>query len=86
MGLAEVYEKEYMELTKGEGELSEKEKKLKSEHQEIAALFAKLSHKLDALSDFNYTPKPPSEEVIVVSSAPAIEMEEVVYTSFQIMF
>jgi len=78
VGLAEVYEKEFLELAKGDDEPTAAEAKLDKEHQEIALLFAHLCHKLDALSDFSFTPKPPTEEVTVITNAPAISMEEVI--------
>lgn len=78
LGLADVYEREYMELAKGDKEPSAAEEKLNAEHQEVAVLFAKLSHKLDALSDFNFTPKLHTDEVTVVSNTPAIQMEEII--------
>lgn len=77
LGLAEVYEQEYLKLATGD-EKTVAQEKLNEKHQEIAVLFAKLSIKLDALSDFHFTPKPPTEEVTVVSSAPAISMEEII--------
>jgi U3 small nucleolar RNA-associated protein MPP10 len=76
VGLAEVYEKEFLNLAKGDDEPTAAEAKLDKEHQEIATLFAQLCHKLDSLSDFSFTPKPPTEEVTVVTNAPAISMEE----------
>lgn len=78
VGLAEIYEKEFLEQAKPEGELTVAEEKLNEAHQEIASLFSQLAHKLDALSDFHFAPKPPTEEIKIVSEAPAIAMEEII--------
>lgn len=74
-GLAEVYEKEYMQAALGTD--SELSVKLSKEHDEISTMFAALCHKLDALSNFFYTPKMPTIELSITSSTPAIQMEEV---------
>ncbi|CAG8446321.1 17284_t:CDS:10 [Acaulospora colombiana] len=75
--LAEIYEEDYvMQTTK---DLSnEKDEALKKEHQEIENSFKELCYKLDALSNFHYTPKPPKPEITVVTDVPAIAMEEVI--------
>ena len=55
LSLAEVYEEEYLKQTAHEGEMEEKEDE---RHTEIKSLMEKLFLKLDALSNFRYTPKP----------------------------
>ncbi len=45
--------------------------------KEIDALFKSLCHKLDALSNFHYTPKAPAVDIEVVKNVPAITMEEI---------
>ncbi len=45
--------------------------------REVLQLFTKLSRKLDSLSNFHYTPKPPLPELEVRKSVAAINMEEV---------
>jgi U3 small nucleolar ribonucleoprotein component len=45
--------------------------------EEIETLFKSFVSKLDALSNFHFTPKMPSAEVTVVANVPAIQMEEV---------
>ncbi|RZC42519.1 U3 small nucleolar ribonucleoprotein MPP10, partial [Asbolus verrucosus] len=76
--LAKIYEKEYLEqqaaLDLDNGEKEEKEPEL---HQEINSTMASLFAKLDALSNFHFTPKPAIPELKIVSNLPAITMEEV---------
>jgi hypothetical protein len=77
LGLAEEYEQEYMKKAmevEGKDELDE-------EHKEIEELFKKLCHKLDSLSNFNYTPRRLNDELKVISNVPAIQMEEIVPVS-----
>ncbi|RUS28387.1 LOW QUALITY PROTEIN: hypothetical protein BC938DRAFT_481943 [Jimgerdemannia flammicorona] len=76
--LAEIYEDDYVKETTVGGIANEKDKALKKEHQEIDNMFRDLCQKLDALSNFHYTPKPPKPEIAVISDAPAISMEEVI--------
>mmetsp|Transcript_48640 Transcript_48640/g.95355 ORF Transcript_48640/g.95355 Transcript_48640/m.95355 type:complete len:702 (+) Transcript_48640:52-2157(+) len=78
LGLAEVYEQEFLNLAKDSDEPTAAQEKLSKEHQEIASLFAKLSYKLDALADFSFAPKPPKQDIVISSSTPAIQMEEVI--------
>ncbi|KAK1891740.1 U3 small nucleolar ribonucleoprotein MPP10 [Dissostichus eleginoides] len=69
--LAEIYEQEY---------LKQNQKKTEEEnpsHVEIQKLMDTLFLKLDALSNFHFTPKPHVPEVKVVSNLPSITMEEV---------
>lgn len=73
LGLAEVYEKEYVEKVSG---IKESEEKLSAEHQEIAELFSKLCYQLDSLSNFHFTPNPLQKEIQVRSNVSAISMEE----------
>ena len=53
-GLGELYEEEYLRQTA----TAEKSDKTNPKHEEVSALFKKLCYKLDALSNFHYTPKP----------------------------
>ncbi|KAM9311868.1 U3 small nucleolar ribonucleoprotein MPP10 [Gastrophryne carolinensis] len=70
--LAEIYEQEYLKLNQKKTEEEENPK-----HVEIQKLMDSLFLKLDALSNFHFTPKPAVPEIKVVSNMPAISMEEV---------
>ncbi|KAJ8249175.1 hypothetical protein GJAV_G00231980 [Gymnothorax javanicus] len=72
LSLAEVYEQEYLKQTQKKTEEEEN-----PAHVEIQKLMDSLFLKLDALSHFHFTPKPPVPEVKVVSNLPSITMEEV---------
>lgn len=80
-GLAELYERDAQAQAAAASDNplpTEKETALQKEHQELAGLFAALCHKLDALSNFHFTPKPPRLELTVTTQAPALQMEEVI--------
>ncbi|XP_008291311.1 U3 small nucleolar ribonucleoprotein MPP10 [Stegastes partitus] len=70
--LAEIYEQEYLKQTQQKTEEEEN-----PAHVEIQKLMDTLFLKLDALSNFHFTPKPPVPEVKVVSNLPSVTMEEV---------
>ncbi|XP_061831251.1 U3 small nucleolar ribonucleoprotein protein MPP10-like isoform X2 [Nerophis lumbriciformis] len=70
--LAEIYEQEYLKQTQQKAEEEEN-----PAHVEIQKLMDTLFLKLDALSNFHFTPKPSVPEVKVVSNLPAVTMEEV---------
>ncbi|XP_029623075.1 U3 small nucleolar ribonucleoprotein protein MPP10 [Salmo trutta] len=72
LSLAEVYEQEYLKQNQQKTEDEEN-----PAHVEIQKLMDSLFLKLDALSNFHFTPKPPVPEVKVVSNLPSIAMEEV---------
>lgn len=72
LSLAELYEQEYVKLNQKKAEEEENPK-----HVEIQKLMDSLFLKLDALSNFHFTPKPSIPEVKIVSNLPAITMEEV---------
>ncbi|XP_077084723.1 U3 small nucleolar ribonucleoprotein MPP10 [Siphateles boraxobius] len=72
LSLAEVYEQEYIKQTQ-----DKKEEEENPAHVEIQKLMDTLFLKLDALSNFHFTPKPHVPEVKVVSNLPSISMEEV---------
>ncbi|CAN9507148.1 unnamed protein product [Ophioblennius macclurei] len=70
--LAEIYEQEYIKQSQ-----EKTEEKENPAHVEIQKLMDTLFLKLDALSNFHFTPKPSVPEVKVVSNLPTITMEEV---------
>nr|XP_019935815.1 PREDICTED: U3 small nucleolar ribonucleoprotein protein MPP10 [Paralichthys olivaceus] len=70
--LAEIYEQEFLKQNQQKTEEEEN-----PAHVEIQKLMDTLFLKLDALSNFHFTPKPPVPEVKVVSNLPSIAMEEV---------
>lgn len=73
-GLGEIYEKEYMKTAMG----FEADDESKKDQEEIEVMFKSLCWKLDALSNYQFTPKPIVKELQVKPSVPAIAMEEVV--------
>ncbi|KAL7273619.1 U3 snoRNP protein [Rhizina undulata] len=75
-GLAEVYEKEHLRAVDPANNLEAKDEKLQKEHREIEGLWADVSRRLDALTSWHYTPKPPKPSITIVADAPAISMEE----------
>uniref|UniRef100_UPI003AB03539 U3 small nucleolar ribonucleoprotein protein MPP10 isoform X1 n=1 Tax=Centroberyx gerrardi TaxID=166262 RepID=UPI003AB03539 len=72
LSLAEVYEQEYLKQAQQKTEEEEN-----PSHVEIQKLMDTLFLKLDALSNFHFTPRPPVPEVKVVSNLPSVTMEEV---------
>lgn len=74
--LAEIYEKEHLRAIDPDGNPSAKDEKLTKEHNEIEELFADVNRKLDALTSWNYTPKPPKPSLSIVADVAAITMEE----------
>ncbi|GLD94254.1 hypothetical protein PINS_up002865 [Pythium insidiosum] len=73
-GLGEIYEKEYLKTAMG----FEADDESKQDQEEIDVMFRSLCWKLDALSNYQFTPKPMVKELQVKPSVPAIAMEEVV--------
>ncbi|KAH7094500.1 Mpp10 protein-domain-containing protein [Paraphoma chrysanthemicola] len=74
-GLAEIYEEEHLRDTNPDF-VDAKDEKLKKEHDEISALWKKLSAKLDSLSSSHFKPKPAAPNLEIRVDAPAIEMED----------
>ncbi|KAF8422106.1 U3 snoRNP protein [Tirmania nivea] len=74
--LAEAYEKDLLQSVDLAGHPNPKDEKLQKEYEEISLMFADVTKKLDALSSWHYTPKPPKLSISIVSDAPVISMEE----------
>lgn len=78
LSLSEIYEREYLkekgDMEKGQKEVEEEESK---DRVEIKKAMKILFSKLDALSNFHYTPKQSAPEVRITSHLPAIVAEEV---------
>uniref|UniRef100_A0A7S1ZPY8 Uncharacterized protein n=1 Tax=Ditylum brightwellii TaxID=49249 RepID=A0A7S1ZPY8_9STRA len=79
LGLGELYEREYLKKATGydpdAAEKQSEEDKLKGE---MKMIFASLCGKLDALSNYHFTPRPVGDEAEVRAvTVPAIAMEEV---------
>ncbi|OUC40302.1 Mpp10 protein, partial [Trichinella nativa] len=70
--LSEIYEQEYLKKTQ---KLEEEQKN--PAHEEIRKGLKDLFFKLDALTNFHYTPKTPVPELKVVDNMPSVVMEEV---------
>ncbi|KAH1248802.1 U3 small nucleolar RNA-associated protein MPP10 [Glycine max] len=73
-GLAEIYEQEYVQKTDPTSAplLFKDEQK-----NEASMLFKRLCLKLDALSHFNFAPKPVIEDMSIQANVPALAMEEI---------
>ncbi|KAJ1439074.1 U3 small nucleolar ribonucleoprotein complex, subunit Mpp10 [Sesbania bispinosa] len=73
-GLAEIYEQEYVQKTDPtSAPLSFKDE----QKNEASMLFKRLCLKLDALSHFNFAPKPVIEDMSFQANVPALAMEEI---------
>lgn len=75
--LAEIYEEEYIKNVSHE-KSDKVSEELKKKHDDIQNLFKNICFKLDSLSNFYFTPKPPKPEITVVPDVPAITLEEVI--------
>ncbi|KAH0532571.1 hypothetical protein TsFJ059_001246 [Trichoderma semiorbis] len=75
-GLAEVYEEEHIKNANPDTYVSQSDEKLQREEKEIEAMWKDVSSRLDALSSWNYRPKPSAATVSVVSDVAAVAMED----------
>uniref|UniRef100_A0A7S0WTX1 U3 small nucleolar ribonucleoprotein protein MPP10 n=1 Tax=Pyramimonas obovata TaxID=1411642 RepID=A0A7S0WTX1_9CHLO len=73
-GLGELYEEEFLQARAGPSQADEEETELQAEAR---ALFKALCVRLDALSHFQFAPKPHVEELNIKSDVPALTIEEV---------
>ncbi|KAI5859079.1 U3 small nucleolar ribonucleoprotein complex, subunit Mpp10 [Tricharina praecox] len=74
--LAEIYAQDHLKSTNPDENLDAADEKVQKEHREIEAIWLDVSHKLDALTSWHFTPKPAKPTLAIVSDAPAISMEE----------
>ena len=74
LGLAEVYAKQY---EKDVFNQSDETEKMNAQKEEAKEIFAKLMHKLDSLTNFNFAPRPPLVKNLGLSKdIPAMKLEE----------
>lgn len=72
-GLGELYANDYAKAVLGATEVKEAD----SIKKELQQLWTDLSRRLDALSNFHFTPKPIVKDAAVVANTAAISLEEV---------
>ena len=80
LGLGEIYEREYLKKVSGyDKDHQEQMTKEDAIKNETKGLFANLCSKLDALSNYHFTPRPVSDtrDEVKPITTPAIAMEEV---------
>ncbi|KAL6432121.1 hypothetical protein ACFW04_006678 [Cataglyphis niger] len=76
--LSQIYEKEYLQQKQTLNPENKEKKREESQlHSEIRQMMRSLMSKLDALSNYHYTPKLAKPEIKIISNVPAIRMEEV---------
>ncbi|XP_058749363.1 M phase phosphoprotein 10-like [Vicia villosa] len=73
-GLAEIYEQEYVQKIHPTSAPLSHQDKLKNQ---ASMLFKKISLKMDALTHFNFAPKPVIEDMSFERKVPALAMEEI---------
>lgn len=79
VSLAQVYEQEYLSKQEANDDQEPVENKEITEQKEtILKMMKSVFKKLDTLSNFHYTPRPVTEELKIISNAPAISLEEAI--------
>lgn len=73
-GLGESYTEEFMNARDAVEGVEKEESEL---HREVRALWKALGVRLDALSHFQFAPKPVVEEMSITNRVPALQLEEV---------
>ncbi|GAB0137923.1 hypothetical protein EsDP_00006174 [Epichloe bromicola] len=82
-GLAEVYEEEHIKNANPDTYISKSDEKLQKEEKEIETMWKDVSARLDALSSWQYKPKPAAPTLSVVSDIATISMEDAQPTTAQ---
>ncbi|XP_060828509.1 U3 small nucleolar ribonucleoprotein protein MPP10 [Bombus pascuorum] len=76
--LSQIYENEYIKQKEAlNPDTNEKEEEEPQLHTEIREMMNSVFSKLNALSNFHYTPKQTQPEIRIINNMPAINMEEV---------
>uniref|UniRef100_A0A2H8TU56 U3 small nucleolar ribonucleoprotein protein MPP10 n=1 Tax=Melanaphis sacchari TaxID=742174 RepID=A0A2H8TU56_9HEMI len=76
--LSQIYEKEFIKQREAaDPENKNKLEEVPKEHKEIDLMIKELFRKLDALTNYHYTPKQAIPDLKIVNNLPAISMEEV---------
>ncbi|RKF62308.1 U3 small nucleolar ribonucleoprotein mpp10 [Erysiphe neolycopersici] len=74
--LAEMYAEDHVKANNPDTYISKANEKMQKEEREIEALWKGLNIKLDALSSWNFKPKPPAPSLTIVSDIATITMED----------
>ncbi|KAG5928319.1 hypothetical protein E4U42_000862 [Claviceps africana] len=82
-GLAEIYEEEHIKNANPDTYVSQSDEKLQKEEKEVEAMWKDVSARLDALSSWQYKPKPAAPTISVVSDVATISMEDAQPTTAQ---
>ncbi|KAM0287280.1 hypothetical protein ACHAQH_000594 [Verticillium albo-atrum] len=75
-GLAEIYEEEHQKNADPDSYVSKSDEKLRKEEAEVERMWKGLNSTLDALSSWNYRPRPSEPSLTVVADAATISMED----------
>ncbi|KAM9876488.1 hypothetical protein VD0002_g1741 [Verticillium dahliae] len=75
-GLAELYEDEHQKNANPDSYVSKSDEKLRKEEAEVERIWRDLNSTLDALSSWNYRPRPSEPSLTVVADTATISMED----------